>query len=336
MSAITYQLPPLEQQQTATSDIIPEEYAHIRLPFTNATVIHHSGPWGVMINQCVKVAGHIYEEQYFELLADTDIQLFTKRSLLALHCMLDGNIKVRQEGICGIHLKEGKLRLHYIPVATRYTMTLLAGKKYHYFYIIPAPHFLEGFTEEYAPLRLPIEAMRTRSIDHQVLQVKRFTIAEYSELTKMKTSMLRGKALTSYYCNRICDIILLYLEQLDMPVSRETYLANLYGQEIDELILRIETSPEEIFTVSQLADKIGISEHILETAFKLKRGTTLLLYVQQQRLKVAKQLLGGTADTVACIALSVGYADQSYFSRLFKRETGSTPSDYRKDNPPII
>jgi transcriptional regulator GlxA family with amidase domain len=169
-----------------------------------------------------------------------------------------------------------------------------------------------------------------------MLQVKHFTIAEYSELTKIKTSALRGKALNIYYSNRISDIILLYLEQLDMPISRETYLADLYGQEIDSLILRIETTPEEIFTVSELADKIGVSEHILETAFKLKRGTTLLLYVQQQRLKIAKQLLGGTSDTVACIALSVGYADQSYFSKLFKRQTGSTPSDYRKDNPPAL
>src|SRR6186713_1454310 len=110
MSVISYQFPPLEQQQTATSDIIPEIYNHMRIPFTDATVIYNSGPWGIMINQCVKVGGYTYEEQYFEPVIDIDVQLFTKRSLLALHCILDGNIKVRQEGICGTHLKEGKLR----------------------------------------------------------------------------------------------------------------------------------------------------------------------------------------------------------------------------------
>jgi AraC-like DNA-binding protein len=336
MSAITYQLPSLEQQQTATSDIIPDIYNHMRLPLVDVTVVYSSGPWGVMINQCVKIAGYVYEEQYFEPVVDIDIRLFTKRSLLTLHTMLDGNIKVRQEGVCGIHLKEGKLRLHYLPSAGRYTMTLQGGKKYHYFYIIPPLSVLKRFAVDYAPLNSSIEAIRSHSLIHQMLQIKHFTIAEYSELSKMKTSTLRGKALNIYYGNRISDIILLYLEQLDQPISRETFLANLYGEEIDALILRIDTAPEEIFTVTELADKIGISEHILETAFKLKRGTTLLLYVQQQRLKIAKQLLGGTSESVACIALSVGYADQSYFSKLFKRQTGSTPSNYRKDNLTIL
>jgi AraC-like DNA-binding protein len=336
MSAITYQLSPLQQQQTATSAIIPESYDHIRLPFTDATVVYSSGPWGIMINQRIKIAGHVYEEQYFEPLADMEVSLFAKRSFLALHCMLYGNIKIREDSICGIHLKEGKLCLHYMPASGRYSMTLLAGKKYRYFYIIPDFHFLEGFAADYIPLRLSITAIRSHATVHQMLPVKHFTIAEHGELTRMKNSILRGKARMVYYSNRLSDIILLYLEQLDMPVSREAFLADLYSKEIDALIMRIETYPEEIFTVSELADNIGVSEHILETAFKLKRGTTLLLYVQQQRLKVAKQLLGGTANTIACIALSVGYTDQSYFSKLFKRQTGSTPSDYRKDNSTTI
>ena len=336
MSAIIYQLSPLQQQQTTTSDIIPEKHHHIRLPFSDATVVYNSGPWGIMINQCIKIAGHIYEEQYFEPLTDIDVDFFARRSVLALHCMLYGNLKIRQDNLCGIHLKEGKLCLHYIPTAVRYSMTLLAGQKYRYLYIIPDLHFLEKFAADYAPLALAIRAVRTYAPVHLMLPIKRFTIAEQSELVKIKNCQLRGRARMAYYNNRITDIILLYLEQLDLPISRETFLADLYGKEIDALIMRIETSPEEIFPVSELADKIGVSEHILETAFKLKRGTTLLLYVQQQRLKVAKQLLGDTADTVACIALSVGYADQSYFSKLFKRETGSTPSDYRKDNPSAL
>jgi AraC-like DNA-binding protein len=336
MSAIIYQLSPLQQQQTATSDIIPESHYHIRFPFSNAAVIYNSGPWGIMINQWIEIAGHIYEEQYFEPLTDIDVHFFARRSALALHCMLFGNLKIRQDNLCGIHLKEGKLCLHYIPAVGRYSMTLLAGKKYRYFYIIPDFYFLEKLAGDYAPLDVAVRAIQSHTVVHHMLPVKRFSIAEHSELTKIKNSQLRGKALMAYYNNRITDIILLYLEQLDRPISRETFLADLYGKEIDALIMRIETSPEEIFPVSELADKIGVSEHILETAFKLKRGTTLLLYVQQQRLKVAKQLLGGTSDTVACIALTVGYADQSYFSKLFKRETGSTPSDYRKDNPPAL
>jgi len=163
-----------------------------------------------------------------------------------------------------------------------------------------------------------------------MLPVRRFSIPEHNELNKMKNSLLRGEAGIIYYSNRVTDIILSYLGQLDMPVSREAFLVDLYKKEIDALIVRIDASPEEIFPITELAFKMGISEHILETAFKLKCGTTLLLYVQQQRLKMARHLLCQTDNSISGIALTVGYADHSYFSRLFKRETGITPTDYRK------
>lgn len=326
MSAITYLLSPLLQQQTAISVNLPVQYDHIKLPFANTLVTYSSGPWGVMINQQADIAGHIYEEQYFEPKSDVEVLFVAPKALLALQCMLLGNVKTS----CGIHLKEGKLCLHYMPAGSKYAITLLAGKKYLCFYIIPKLHFLEEFTGDYTPLHVFIQAINLKGALHQMLPVRRFSITEHSELYKMKNSLLRGKAGIIYYSNRITDIILLYLEQLDMPVSREVFLADLYEKEIDALIVRIDTSPEEIFPITELAFKIGISEHILETAFKLKRGTTLLLYVQRQRLKMARYLLGQTNDSVSGIALTVGYADQSYFSKLFKRETGSTPSDYRK------
>lgn len=326
MFTITYQLSPLLQQQTAISAHLPAQYKHIKLPFANTSVTYSSGPWGVMINQQVDISGHIYEEQYFEPQSDVEVLFVAPKALLALQCVLLGDIRTS----CGIHLKEGKLCLHYMPGGSKYSMTLLAGKKYHCFYIIPKLHFLEEFTGDYAPLHVFIEATNLQPPLHQMLPVRRFSMAEHSELNKMKNSLLRGKAGIIYYANRITDIILLYLEQLDMPVSREIFLVDLYEKEIEALIIRIDASPEEVFPINELAFKIGISEHILETAFKLKCGMTLLLYVQQQRLKMAKHLLSLPDYSVAYIALSVGYADQSYFSKLFKREIGSTPSDYRK------
>lgn len=336
MSRITYQLSPHLHHQTATSDIVPEKYAYIKLPFADTNLKCDSGPWGMMINQWANIAGHIYEEQYFELLKDIEVSIVTNEPFLALHCMLDGNLKVRHPLSNDINLKKGKLCLHYVPATEGCSMTLMAGEKYHYFYIVPDIHFLTSLINDYEPLQSSIQAIRSNAPEHRMLAIKRLSLPEHAELTKMKTSMLRGEALITYHRNRISDIILLYLEQLDLPMSRETFLAGLYEKEIDALMVRIETCPEEMFPVSELALGIGISKHTLETAFKLKRGTTLLLYVQQQRIRVAKQLLGTTEEAIAGIALKVGYADQSYFTRLFKRETGSTPSDYRRDNSTAI
>jgi AraC-like DNA-binding protein len=323
MPAINYQLSPLLQQQTATSVNLPIRYNHLKLPFAQNILTYRSGPWGMMISQQMNIAGHLYEEHYFEPIEDVDVMMTTPISLLTLHCMLLGNVRAN----CGINLKEGKLSLHYIPAGSKHIVKLEAGEKYHCFFITPAIDFLEGFADDYAPLQTVIQALQLQAPLHQMLAIRRFSI---TELNKMKSTMLRGKAAMIYYNNRITDIILLYLEQLDIPVSREVFLVDLYEKEIDALIIRIDTSPEEIFSVAELALQIGISSHILETAFKLKRGITLVLYVQQQRLKMAKHLLSVTNDSIASIALSVGYADHSYFTKLFKRDTGSTPSDYKK------
>lgn len=336
MSRITYQLSPHLHHQTATSDTVPDKYAYIKLPFADTNLTYDSGPWGMMINQWANIADHIYEEQYFEPLEDIEVFIVTNEPFLALHCMLDGNLKVRHPISNDINLKKGKLCLHYVPATEGCSMLLLAGQKYHYFYIVPDIHFLELLINDYEPLQSSIQAIASHAQEHRMLAIKRLSLAAHAELNKMRTSMLRGEALITYHSNRISDIILLYLEQLDLPVSREIFLAGLYEKEIDALIVRIDTSPEEMFLVSELALRIGVSKHTLETAFKLKRGTTLLLYVQQQRIRMAKQLLGATVEAIAGIALKVGYADQSYFTRLFKRETGSTPSDYRKDNTPSI
>ena len=335
MSRITYQLSPHLHHQTATSDTVPDKYTYIKLPFADANLTYDSGPWGTMINQWANIADHIYEEQYFEPLEDMEVFIVTNEPFLALHCMLDGNLNVRHPLSNNINLKKGRLCLHYVPATEGCSMTLLAGEKYHYFYIVPDIHFLALMTNDYEPLQSSIQAIRSNAPEHKMLAIKRLSVSEHAELTKMKTSMLRGEALITYHSNRISDLILLYLEQLDLPVSREVFLAGLYEKEIDALMVRIETNPEEMFPVSELALQIGISNHTLETAFKLRRGTTLLLYVQQQRIRMAKQLLSTTGEAIAGIALKVGYADQSYFARLFKRETGSTPSDYRKDNSTI-
>lgn len=55
-----------------------------------------------------------------------------------------------------------------------------------------------------------------------------------------------------------------------------------------------------------------------------------LQYVHDYRLKVAKKKLAATNETVAAIAKQVGFEDGAYFSRVFKKLEGMTPSEYRR------
>jgi iron complex transport system substrate-binding protein len=55
-------------------------------------------------------------------------------------------------------------------------------------------------------------------------------------------------------------------------------------------------------------------------------------YIIQQRMARAATLLSETSSPIKQIGNAVGYEDAYYFSRLFKRITGMTPSDYRQKN----
>ena len=57
---------------------------------------------------------------------------------------------------------------------------------------------------------------------------------------------------------------------------------------------------------------------------------TPIEYTHAVRLEEAKQMLETTTDSVEGIAVEVGYEDASFFSRLFKRQVGLTPAQYRR------
>ena len=83
-------------------------------------------------------------------------------------------------------------------------------------------------------------------------------------------------------------------------------------------------------TISYYADEAGISENYLSRLVKQSTGRSVGAWIDIVRIQRAKRLLSSTSLPIIDIAASVGVEDQSYFSRLFKKETGITPSAFRK------
>ena len=82
--------------------------------------------------------------------------------------------------------------------------------------------------------------------------------------------------------------------------------------------------------ISAYSEELGISENYLSRLVKQATGHSVGYWIDIVRIQRAKRLLSNTTLPVIDIAASVGVEDQSYFSRLFKKETGLTPSTYRK------
>jgi AraC family transcriptional regulator len=86
----------------------------------------------------------------------------------------------------------------------------------------------------------------------------------------------------------------------------------------------------EDFSLEQLAALAGLSKFHFHRLFKSAVGESPSHYHLNLRMHEAKRLLRETKQSVMAIALDVGYANPSHFAQLFRRETGLSPSDYRR------
>lgn len=83
-------------------------------------------------------------------------------------------------------------------------------------------------------------------------------------------------------------------------------------------------------TREELAQRASMSPAYFSTVFKKNTGLSPVQFVQKVRLDQAKRLLREGTLPIAEVAREVGFADSFYFSRLFARETGLAPREYRK------
>ena len=67
------------------------------------------------------------------------------------------------------------------------------------------------------------------------------------------------------------------------------------------------------------------------TIFSQEMGVTFTEYLTELRMNRAKELLRTTQMRSSDIAYAVGYNDPHYFSYLFKKHTGMTPRDFRRE-----
>jgi AraC family transcriptional regulator len=83
-------------------------------------------------------------------------------------------------------------------------------------------------------------------------------------------------------------------------------------------------------TVAEIAAELEVDTRLLARAFREYYGSSIGEYVRNARLDWAAARLVQTEAPLAALALEAGFADQSHFTRSFKRRTGLPPGKYRR------
>ena len=87
----------------------------------------------------------------------------------------------------------------------------------------------------------------------------------------------------------------------------------------------------EEMSLSVLSEAFHLNPQYISQLFKNEIGVNFLAYLTNIRMEKAKKLLLSTALSIAEVAEQAGYADYRVFTKVFKKNEGSTPSQYRRD-----
>lgn len=90
--------------------------------------------------------------------------------------------------------------------------------------------------------------------------------------------------------------------------------------------------PDETISLDRVARKVNISPNYFSAMFSQEVGQTFVEYLTGKRIGEAKRMLRQTDKRSSEIAAAVGYKDPHYFSFVFKKVAGCTPSEYRRGN----
>ncbi|MBU9816306.1 response regulator [Rahnella sp. C60] len=104
---------------------------------------------------------------------------------------------------------------------------------------------------------------------------------------------------------------------------------------IDRAKFHIEKNILDNLTLDDIAARSFVSSCYLSRAFKKMTGAGFSNYIAGRKINVAKSLLQCSDLRINTIALELSWQDANYFCRIFKKETGMAPSDFRKIVAPV-
>ena len=104
-----------------------------------------------------------------------------------------------------------------------------------------------------------------------------------------------------------------------------------YSPLVKKAVLAIEADLSAELNLHTLSQKLAVSKVYLSSLFRKETGKTLTEYVRQKRMAKARTLLASTHLQIQTVALHCGMIDVQYFSKQFKRYTGKTPSQFRRE-----
>ena len=124
-------------------------------------------------------------------------------------------------------------------------------------------------------------------------------------------------------CYKLQEIVESFTESLF------NYIPSQNSELIKKAMIYISKHFNEPLTLEDVAMHVHLHPSYFSTMFKQSTGSSFKEYLNMVRIEESKRLLSNTDFSIIDIAIAIGFEDQSYFSKVFKKYTGLTPKQFR-------
>lgn len=189
-----------------------------------------------------------------------------------------------------------------------------------------AIYFVEEFFKD-----LGSNAMKSKIFRQYITMDAYFCVVDFVEGLQLSRDEIETLDVTSGVLqsqeNAMEYVVRIIKKALEL---RENAASNRYGDIVDEVMQYIEENyADEELSLNLLASHVNFSPNHLSMIFSQQTGQTFIKYLTDYRMNKAKELLRCTGKKSSVISMEVGYKDPHYFSYLFKKTQGMTPTQYR-------
>ncbi len=179
--------------------------------------------------------------------------------------------------------------------------------------------------------RLP-DSLRDRKNYMVILKTLLRKAAEYGGVHPLHIHRL-----SSYYADQIENIRTMKQSlQLQNEMVRSFCLLvkrhslNKYSYLVGQVITQVQFDLSADHSLKAIAGRLNVNASYLSTLFHKEYGCTITEFVNRERINHAIKLLETTQNSVQQIAAECGIQDTNYFIKIFKKQTGMTPTGYRE------
>ena len=158
---------------------------------------------------------------------------------------------------------------------------------------------------------------------------------DFSTIRSMIERMLERQIIHLENYNVLCSCA---VSEIFVEIYRRSVMDRLqnieYGvkgsQRVSEVLSYLNSNYKRKLTGEILEKELAYNFDYLNQLFRKHLGISIFKMLEKIRMEAAKNILQTRALSIKYTANEVGYSDETYFSKVFKKHTGSSPTEYRK------